>query len=123
LRKFRFVYHLIETHLYNESSSVPFINFFENNKQPIKQMSVNTNLCEPLRLAKLAKLKIKKSLTYLDISLINKLDLPKNLSDDLSAGLVPGLEISYERNKMNKLFKVNTNQNKFYSISPPELFL
>ena len=86
-------------------------------------MCANTTLCEPLRLTKLAKLKIKTSLKYLDISLIDKLDLPKNLSDYLSAGLVTGLGISYERNKMNKLFNADTHQNRFYSINPPDSFL
>ena len=121
LRKFRFVYHLIETHLYSESYSVPLADYFENNK-PIKPLTVKQ--CEPLRLAKLAKLKIKTSLKYLDISLVNQLDLPKDLRDYLSAGLVTGLERSFERNKMNKLFSVDTESNQlFYSLSPLDLFV
>lgn len=87
LRKFRFIYYLIETNLYklpNETNR-----FIQS---------------EPLALVNLAKLKILNSLKYVDINLINRLGLPRDLVNYLSSQLANGLTISYERAKMNKLF-------------------
>lgn len=62
---------------------------------------------EPLSLMNLARLKIKQSLVYLDVDLINRLPLPRQLNKFLAEGLAPGLKISYERAKMNKRFNIS----------------
>lgn len=99
LRKFRFIYFIIESNLYSSSN----FNLLELELETKNKLSIR-NISEPLSLRSLAKSKVKSSLKYLDVNLINKLDLPKSLNDYLSTGLANGLHTSYERAKMNKLY-------------------
>jgi len=59
---------------------------------------------DPLKLADLSKLKIKSTLAYLDMTLINRLRMPKLVNQFVGAELSQGLGKSYERTKMNKKF-------------------
>jgi len=59
---------------------------------------------DPLKLADLSKLKIKSTLAYLDMTLINRLRMPKLVNQFVGAELSQGLGKSYERTKINKKF-------------------
>ena len=128
LRKHTFIYFLVETTLYSSSGSNTLNNFTSNclslrdyncncsNKyldyMQLKAMrygQMERGVARPLSLANLAKIKIKKTIAYLDVDLINRIDLPKQLNFYLSAELAKGLHASYERSKMNKKFSIQKN--------------
>ena len=92
LKKKQSIYRLIEIHLYS------YTNAMESTVAQVR----------PLKLADLSMLKIKSTLKYLDCDLINTLALPKHLNEALGRDLSAGLGKSYERAKMNKLFKISS---------------
>ncbi len=117
LRKYQFLYFLIEAFLYNESDSV-IANLgdyeFKGVSRYLDYMQVKA-LCwlkrpqlvvKPLSLVNLTKAKVKSSLSFLDKDLIARLQLPTQLKVLLGNGLAVGLENSYERSKMNLRFSL-----------------
>ena len=94
LKKKHSIYNLINKQLYSYQAN-------HNNCHSFQAI-------DPLKLTDLSKLKIKKTLAYLDVDLINRLNIPTHMNQFLSAELSFGLGKSYERTKINKIFEINT---------------
>ncbi len=121
LRKRKLIYFLIEACLYNEYHSVA-VNLddyvFEGVSRYLDYIQVKF-LCwarrpqmvvKPLSLVKLAKIRVKNCLCYLDKDLIAKLLLPEHLKVIVGSGLANGLKNSFKRSSMN--FKFNMDKIK-----------
>ena len=93
LKKKQSIYNLIVKNLYTYQNSHHHNSF---------------SLKDPLKLTDLAKLKVKSTIAYLDMSLINRLSIPKHMNQFISAELSPGLGNSYKRAKMNIFLKISS---------------
>ena len=93
LKKKHSIYHLILKYLYSYNN---------NNNHNSNSISMDERI-DPLKLSDLSKLKIKSTLAYLDLDLINRLCLPRHMNQFVGAELSPGLGQSCERRKLNKV--------------------
>ena len=131
LKKTKAIYYLIENCMYSTSiassiesilsaldyyhSSAAISNSFWNLSEDNSSLfaSKTRALVQPLSLANLAKVRIKRSLKYLDVEMMAKLALLKYAINYLSNGLAKGLPHSFERAKMNKIFDIQKPNRRF----------